>query len=118
MSAFRAALPFGLVMLAMALPASAAGKADELAACMWTKKPTTTAAFADTNDRMQGFSLFLKAAADCGGMPKNINLSSLRKKVVATRPAVIGPDQAGEAAAFFCPTGADGTTPDCKPAGE
>ena len=118
MTIARPATLVAIAFFAASVPALAAGKTDALAACMWAKKPTTTAAFADTDDRMQGFSLFLKAAADCGGMPKNINLSSLRKKVKATRPAVIGPDQAGEATAYFCPKAPDGATPDCKPAGE
>jgi hypothetical protein len=98
-------------------PAAAAGKADRLAACMWAKMPTTALAFVETSDRDKGFSLFLKAASACDGVTGNINLSSLRRKLVATRPAVIGPDLEAGDNVFVCPRGSDGK-PHCKPAGE
>jgi hypothetical protein len=114
----RTMVLFAPLALAVAVPAYAAGKTDALAACMWEQKPTTTAAFAETDDDFKGFSLFVKAVADCHAKPGNFNLSSVRKKVIATRPAVIGPDKVGEAQAFVCPKGADGIATDCKAAGE
>jgi hypothetical protein len=100
-----------------AIPVLGAGKTDQLAACMWEKMPTTSAAFVEESDGSKGFSLFLKAAADCDPVG-NVNLSSLRKKLAAIRPVNIGPDSISETNAYVCPRSSDGTVQPCKPAGE
>jgi hypothetical protein len=107
----------GGAAIAAASAASAAGKSDVLAACMWEKMPTTTAAFVAERDDMKAFSLFMKAAADCDPPAGNLNLSSLRKKLAASRPATIGPDGEAAAQASVCTSGAD-AAPECRPAGE
>jgi hypothetical protein len=102
---------------AMAAPALAASKTDTLAACMWAKMPTTTAAFVESNGPSE-FSLFMKAAAECDPADGTLNLKGLKKKLAATRPAAIGPDLGMGEGAYVCPRSSDGTIQDCKPAGE
>jgi len=104
------------------MPALAANKNDVLAACMWDKMPTTTAAYADATDRQQEFGLFVKAIGPCNtnghsGFPgSNVNLTALKKAVVKLRPQSIGPDTV-QPNASVCLQQPDGSN-QCKPAGQ
>ena len=117
----RSVLAAGILALAVSFAAPAVakpGKTEQLAACMWSKMPTTTAAFAPSQRGMQEFSLFMKAAAECDPPAGNMNLLNLKKRLQATRPLTVGPDQGTGEGAFVCPRGADGAVQSCKAAGE
>jgi hypothetical protein len=98
-------------------PAAAAGKNDRLAACMWEKAPTSTAAFADNTDRSRDFTLFSKAVAPCD-FSGNFDLKGLKKQLAKIRPSVIGADLKTDAEAFVCPLGPGRKPQGCRPAGE
>jgi hypothetical protein len=110
---------FATIAIAVSATAQASTDVEPMAACMWAKMPTSAAAFADNSDKSREFSLMMKAATPCADqMPTNMNLNRLRKVLLASRPAAIGPDLSNADNASVCERLPDGKLGPCKQPGE
>ena len=101
-------------------PTSAFAKdasADEVATCMWTKMPSSALVFLENVDRTKDLELFLAAASHCNPGDSGLNFKKMRKRLVAIRPATIGPDTMRADNVYVCTTGSTSVDTACKAPG-